>query len=526
MAAISSSSPTSSLSLRTYLLVIRRQRRLILIVTVLTSVLAALPAVLADSVYASTAQVRISALDQEGIFETDSTNGRLANDQFIDLANEMEYIRSKSLRTAVEAQFPDEVPEFVDPEVTQIGFSEIVDLKIKAGDPDTAADVANAYAEVFVEDRQNRSVDALVAKADELMTQSADATRELDGIGAQIAAGDVAPNEVANLQVRQATLTAQIQDYNRRADELTVEAALRGRGTEVITPAELELDPISSGPVQGAVLGLVLGALLGLAIAVVADLVQDKLGSKEDLAEVRPDVPVLAAVPHAEPEAAEGAMGFAAQEAYRYLRTGIRVYGLSSPLRSVLITSAVGGEGKTTTAANLALAMAEAGDRVVLVDCDLRRPALHRRFGLSNAKGLTSVVVGDASLDDVTAFVHDNLAVVPAGPAVQNPTEVLGSSQFADVLQAVIDQAEFTILDSPPVLPVADGVIAGQLVDGVIMVSRIGAVRRRSIRELLARLGDARIPLVGFVANDTEDDDQYDYYDPDREAALDKTPVG
>ncbi len=526
MAAISSPTSTSSLSLRTYLLVIRRQKRLIVVVMLLTAVLAALPALLADPVYGSTAQVRISTLDQEGVFDTDNPGGRLPNDQFIDLANEMEVIRSKSLRSAVEAQFPEAVPEFEDPVVTQIGFSEIVELRVTAGDPDVAADVANTYADVFVEDRRNRSVEALVAKADELVTQSSDATEELDAITARLTAGDVPASEVANLQVRQATLSSQIQDYNRRADELSVEAALRGRGTEVIEPAELELDPVSSGPVQGAVLGLTLGALLGLAIAVVADLVQDRLGSKEDLAEVRPDIPVLAAVPHGAPEGSNGATGFATQEAYRYLRTGLRVFGLNATLRSVLVTSAVGGEGKTTTAANLAIAMAEAGDRVVLVDCDLRRPELHRRFGLSNARGLTSVVVGDTTVDEVTWFVRDNLAVITAGPGVQNPTEVLGSAQFADVLQAIVEQAEFTILDSPPVLPVADAVIAGQVADGVIVVSRIGAVRRRSIRELLARLGDARIPVVGFVANDTDDPAHNGYYDPERHAHAQKAPVG
>lgn len=502
-----------SLSLQTYVQVLRRQRRLILLVTLVTAALSTLPTILADPVYRSTAQVRISALDQEGVFR-DETAASLPSDRAQDLATEIEILRSTPMRAEVTARFPEDNLEFDDPDVTQVGFSEVVEITITAPEPATAADVANEYAEVYVEDRRERSVEALVAKSDELRAQSAKATTELDAIAQQLSDPAVAPNQVANLQLRQSALTSQIQEFNQRADELDVEAALRGRGTQIVSPAELELDPISASPVSSAVLGLTLGLLLGLTIAVVADTAQDKIGSREDLAGVRPDVPVLAAVPHAEGEPPVGGGGFGLQEAYRYLRTGVRVFGLNSTVRSVLVTSAVGAEGKTLTATNLAVAMAEAGDRVVLVDCDLRRPAVHTRFGVGNEAGLSSVVVGDAALDEVIHFVQDNLAVVTTGPAVQNPTELLGSSEFAQVLDAIVGQADFTILDSPPVLPVADALIAGQLVDGVIVVSRIGGVRRRAVRELLDRLEEARIPVIGLVANDTADSAQNEAYGP------------
>lgn len=512
MLPTSSTATSPALSLQTYLQVLRRQRGLILIVTFLTAAFSILPAMLADPVYTSSAQVRISSLDQEGVFSND-TAASLPSDRAREMASEMVIIRSAPLKAAVLARFPDGAPRFEDPKVEQVEFSEVVKITITADDPDTAADVANAYAAVYVDDRRERSVQALVAKSDELRDQSALAMSELETIGQQLANPALVATEAASLQLRQSALNSQVQEFNRRADELDVEAALRGRGTQLISPAELELDPIRASPLRAAVLGLTLGLLLGLTIAVVADTAQDKIGSREDLAGVRPDAPVLAAVPHAEFADEVGSGGFAVQEAYRYLRTGVRVFGLNATVRSVLVTSAIGAEGKTTTATNLALAMAEAGDRVVLVDCDLRRPTIHERFSLPNDKGLSSLVVGDASLDEVTHFVQDNLAVVTCGPPVQNPTEVLGSEQFALVLAAIVDQADFTILDSPPVLPVADALIAGQHVDGVIVVSRIGEVRRRAVRELLGRLEEARIPLVGLVANDTGDV-QHGYYEP------------
>lgn len=517
-----------SLSLQSYLHMLRRRKWLILAVTVLAGVLAALPAVLADAMYSSTAQVRISTLDEEGVFTDDANLNRLPNDRFVVQLNEMEIIRSKSTRSAVEALFLEDVPDFEDPEVTQVLYTEIVDIKIKAEDPATAADVANTYANVFVEDRRNRSVEDLVAKIDELRQQSSDASREIDSISTQLAQPDLPPNQVTNLQVRQQTLISQVLDFNARADELAVESALRGRGTEVVTAAELEMDPIRPSATQNGAIGVIIGLLLALAIAVVVDTVQDRINSSEELAEVRPHVPVLASAPRFNPGDLNDASGFAVREAFRYLRTGLRVRALSSPLRSILITSATGEEGKTTAAVQLAQAMAETADRVVLIDCDLRRPGLHKHFGLANDRGLTSVIVGDDALADVIHFIDENLAVITAGPGVQNPTEVLSSEQFARVLDAVVAQADLTILDSPPVLPVADAMIAGQHVDGVVAVCRVGAVRRRQVREMFNRLDASEIDVIGTVANDTVSEPSYGYYEPGSAGASSKikAPAG
>lgn len=504
--------PSPSLSVQTYLQVLRRQRRVIILVTLLTAAFATLPALLDDPVYTSSSRIQVSSLADEGVFSGDEAT-LLPTDRARELLTEIELILSSPMRSRVMEQFA-EPPTFEDPTVAQVGFSEIVEITITASDPDTAADVANAYAEVFVEDRHERSVEALLAKSDELRDQSAIASTELDRINQQLADPALAPERVATLQLQQGNLAAQVQDYNRRADELDVEAELRGRGTQVVSPAQLELDPITASVPSAAVLGLTLGFLLGLTIAIVTDTVQDRVGNRDDLAGVRPDTPVLASVPHADLGTAPGGGGFAVQEAYRYLRTGVRVFRLNSTLRSVLITSATPNEGKTTTAANLAVAMAEAGDRVVLVDCDLRRPALHTWFDLPNERGLTSLVIGDASLAETITFIDDNLAVVTSGPPVENPTEMLGSEEFARVLRAIVAQADFTIVDTPPVLPVADALIAGQHVDGVIGVCRMGRVRRRAVRELFNRLDEAAITAVGLVANDSKDESSYEEYGP------------
>lgn len=496
-------SPTSP-SLQTYLHVLRRQRVLIVAVTLLTCLLSTLPALLADARYGSSIRIRISPLDEQGVF-ADETSASLPSDRAREFATEVEILRSTPLRDVVTAQLRPTKVRFDDPIITQINYSEVAEVTIHADSPKVAAKVANAYGDVYVADRRKRTVDALVAKSAELRAQSAKAQTEYEAVGRDLADPNTSPSSASELRLRQAVLGAQIQDYTKRADELEVEGSLRGNATQVISPAEIEGRRINQNAPTNALLGFILGLLLALTLAVLVDTAQDRLTSREDLAGVRPDAPMLATVPHAPADAPVGGGGFAVQEAYRYLRTGVRLFSLSAPARSLLVTSATGAEGKTTTAANLAMAMAEAGDRVVLVDCDLRRPALHTRFNLVNKVGLTSMVMGDASLDDAISFVQDNLAVVTSGPPVQNPTEMLGSDQFAAVLAAVIDQADITILDSPPVLPVADALIIGQLVDGALVVSRIGNVRRRAVRDVLNRLDEARVPLVGLVANDSNE---------------------
>lgn len=510
--------PPNPLSLQAYVQVLRRQRRLILVVVLVAAGLSMLPALLDEPVYAATSKVRVSSLEQEGVFRTDAGNNQ-PSDRAIELVTEMEIIKSAPIREAVHEELGGDVPEYDGPDVELVGFSQIVEVTVEAAEPATASAVANTFAQVYVDDRRNRSVEALAAKAEELREQSADASAELAEITRQLSGAQLPPNEVASLQLQQTTLNSQVLDFNRRADELSVEASLRGRGTQVHELAPLDIEPQGSGVLQAGATGLVLGLLLGAAFAVVSDTVQDKVNGRDDLARVRPDLHVLAAVPHADIGTGTEPAGFAMLEAFRYLRTGVRVFGLNSTVRSLLVTSAIGSEGKTTTAVNLARAMADAGDRVVLVDVDLRRPNLHTHLDLPNDWGLTSVVVGDIALNDVIHFVRDNLAVVTAGPTVENPTEILGSEQFARVLDSLVEQSDFTILDSSPVLPVADALIAGQRVDGALVVSRIGMVRRRAVRELLTRLADAGISVIGLVANDTEAENPYGYYDSDDDAA-------
>jgi capsular exopolysaccharide synthesis family protein len=185
------------------------------------------------------------------------------------------------------------------------------------------------------------------------------------------------------------------------------------------------------------------------------------------------------------------------------LRTNVQFSTLEKPAQTLLVTSANPGEGKTTTVANLALVMAQTGKRVIAVDSDLRRPALHRFFGVENGTGLTTLLLsGEPELDGClkpTAF--DNLWVLPSGPQPPNPSELLGSRRLESVLQTLKQSADVIIMDSPPALAVADASILASRVAGTLLVIDSGRTRAGSLQQAKEALGRAKTNLLGAVLN-------------------------
>jgi non-specific protein-tyrosine kinase len=193
----------------------------------------------------------------------------------------------------------------------------------------------------------------------------------------------------------------------------------------------------------------------------------------------------------------------AASESYRTVRTNVQFSSLDVPVGSIVVTSAQSREGKSTVAANLAVTMAQAGKRVLLVDADLRRPSLHRLFGLSNRHGLTDLLLSERrAVEDVALDTHvPGLQVLPSGPQPPNPSEALGSRRMRQVLEEMRQIADVVILDSPPLLAVADGLVLGATVDAAILVVRSGGTRRTLAQRAKEQLDRVEARLLGIVVN-------------------------
>nr|MBI2904090.1 CpsD/CapB family tyrosine-protein kinase [Chloroflexota bacterium] len=190
-------------------------------------------------------------------------------------------------------------------------------------------------------------------------------------------------------------------------------------------------------------------------------------------------------------------------EAFRSLRSSIQFSAMDRPVRSILITSPGPGEGKSTVAANLAVVMAQAGMRVLLMDCDLRRPAIYKMFDRNNKMGLTNVILKDSIYWDVAPQTTDvtNLLVITSGPLPPNPSELLGSERMAHLATFYRDTFDLLIVDGPPLLSVTDASILSRLVDGVVMVVEAGQTHEAAARLACGQLTQAGARLLGFVMN-------------------------
>jgi capsular exopolysaccharide synthesis family protein len=184
------------------------------------------------------------------------------------------------------------------------------------------------------------------------------------------------------------------------------------------------------------------------------------------------------------------------------------------PLRTFVVTSPGPEEGKTTTAINLAITMAQAGGKVLLVDTDLRRPRIHRAFGMKNDIGISSAIVGDKNLEDVVfASVVPNLDICPCGPLPPNPAELLHTRRFKELISECSQRYDRVIFDSPPTSAVTDPVIVGHLTDGVVLVIRAGHTTREAGRFARRQLDDAKAKLLGCIVNQVDPTDRhYNYY--------------
>jgi protein-tyrosine kinase len=200
-------------------------------------------------------------------------------------------------------------------------------------------------------------------------------------------------------------------------------------------------------------------------------------------------------------------------EAFRVLRTNLQFMGLDKPLKSILITSAAPGEGKSTVASNLAVSFAQAGANVCLIDADLRRPRLHKVFGVDNWRGLTNAVMSQNGLEsDLHAGVVPGLSLLTSGPIPPNPAELLGSARMGRLLEELEERFDVVIVDSPPVLVVTDAAVLAPRVSGVVLVVRAGKVARQQVVRAKEALEAVKANILGVTLDAVQAEGPEGYY--------------
>lgn len=367
--------------------------------------------------------------------------------------------------------------------------------------------------------------------------------RDLD---AKLARFPRAEQTLMELQREVQVNTEAYQMLMRKHQEALIKEADKVQELTVVEEATAAVPRHAPGRVLRSLVGLIVGLLLGLVAAFLAETLDTSIGSIEDVEEYL-GLPVIGVVPHIDPDATRreiqqrsptlasdpnleglGALvtQFAPQspaaEAFRSLRTNIEFSRIGKAGRTFLFTSASPSEGKSTTVANLGVAMAQMGMKTLVWDCDLRSPSLNRIFGVPREPGFTHVALGMNRLDDVlhrfsevflgrvdmqsmlTSAGLENLRILTAGALPPNPSELLASPLFTDFVVEVASRFDVILIDAPPILPVTDAVILSTRVDGVVLVYQLGRIGRAVLKRAKTHLDNVHAAIRGIVLNDVK----------------------
>jgi tyrosine-protein kinase len=530
---------------------LRRRKWTVLVVVALVVVATGLYTFSQTPRYHASAEVLLRPSTAEQILAgTDSAFSANQNIVPVNIQTEIEYMKSRSIRDAVRKQLGAEPSATIGLANESERDSEVVSIRSSSADAKRAAVIANVYAKVYVHQRRQELSDEYTQAATRVSTEVDDLTNQLnaldaplDDIDAQIANAQT-PQDVSVLVSRRSAVEAHLQPERdpivNRLDsakdrEASLKLALSGidtGGAQIISAAVVPDSPYTPKPARNLVLAIFVGLLLGIGVAFLREVLDDRLASASTFERIT-GWPVIGLVPRRRSKRgndgraiALGEAGSAVSEAYRMLCTSVQFEGLNRSLRVIMVTSAKHGEGKSTTVANLGVTLALDGNRVLVVDCDLRHHRLHEFFDIGNDPGLAEAITGEVHINDAVVAIDAQrllsvlppmaaaddsaaiegqrlLSVLPAGTTQLSPPELLASKSAGAVFRQLRERYDYVLVDAPPVLPVSDVAVLTRHVDGVLFLADDAVSRQGPIRRAVRLLKQVEAPVIGAVVNTT-----------------------
>ncbi len=508
-------------TLRDYLRVARRRKWIILQAVVLVPLAAVLFSMRQEKQYRASAEVLLSQQNLASALTGTPTPAQFtAPDRVAQTQADLARVPEVAQRTLTAVRLRRSPLDLLNhSSVSAQQNADLLEFSVTDHDPDLAVRLATAYADAYTKYREELDTASLVKARTEVQQRMLGVDHR-SGLYTNLAAKD---------------------------QELATMEALQTSNASLVKPAGGAVQ-VQPRPVRNGILGLALGLVLGIGLAFLWEALDTRVRSPEEIAE-HLGLPLLARLP-APPKRLskdDRLVMFAeprgdGSEPFRMLRTNLEFVRLGHDVRTIMITSAVEQEGKSTTTANLAVALARAGQRVALVDLDLRRPFLNRFFDLRRRPGLTQVAIGQAGLDDaliavplgdtaeeraraqaggnaratarqpyLPALNGGGLRVLAAGPVPPNAGELVSSDVVAEILAELRRRFDTVLLDAPPLLQVGDAMALTRSVDGVMVVARMNVVRRPMLNEVRRLLETCPAAKLGFVLADAQSDDGYGY---------------
>ncbi|HEX2424042.1 MAG TPA: polysaccharide biosynthesis tyrosine autokinase [Actinomycetota bacterium] len=494
--------PTPSegtVDIREFMSKIGRHKWLVLVVAASVTLLVAIYSYSRPSVYQSTAQflVRPTLVQplQPNPFDT------------VSMPNEKQLVTTAQVAEIARGTIGGSLQDVLDGvSVSNPDSTQILEISYSAHTPKDAQAGAQAFADAYHDFKQQQAIATITTYSDTYKKQIDAIDAEIADLDQQMSGLDPAsPEHLTDAERRNTLDTTRLNVQN----QLYQIATLSSDPGQVVEPAQLPTSPVSPKHKLDLALGFLLGLILGVVLASLRDQARDRIQAPPLVARSL-DAPILGSIPRthrllvgtAHLASVDEPHGQAA-EAYRTLRTNLLAVCRESKAKTILITSARQGEGKTSTAANLAVALAQAGRSVVLISGDLRNPRVHAVFGIGNEQGLGQVLEGTLPLDEAMVETDlPDLRILPSGPvdAVDEPVELLQSDRMAEVLQECC-RSDFVVVDGPPIFPVADSLVLADLVDGVLFVTDAQSSTQASVAQSRRQIHQVGGRILGGILN-------------------------
>lgn len=419
-------------------------------------------------------------------------------------------------RVAVQTGIPvDDLEEMVT--VSTEEGSYFITARVEDSDPEVAASIANMLMvefESFVQERASGRAEMARGRLDAQIAELEQRLLEIDADIVELqnssnAEDPAVVQQIEDLRLERVNVAAALSDLNTQA--LTIDSQVMAASPliEQVAQAKPATEPFAPTPLRDALIGAFAGLMLAVIVVALLEYMDNTVKPESNVSAIA-GAPLLASVasmPKLQP--GEGQLYSVSQpkspaaEAIRLLRTNLEFASAADPIRSLIVTSPGPGEGKSTTTANLAVTMAQAGLWTVIVDADLRRPTQHRIFGVSNEQGLTSLLTHPDQPWEQSAQMLDipGLFIVPSGPIPPNPSDLLSSTRFKQMMEKISSQVDVVLIDSPPILVASDALAISAHTDGVLLVCQSHGTRVDALRQAASTLQGAGSRIVGVVMN-------------------------
>ncbi len=465
----------------------------------------------------------------QATYEIDVAGGTASNSEYVGqlvannlVPNYLRKIPTTDIASKTLAELADEYPSINELEPSDLLAmvslntpidSSLILIEVVDIDAGRAAAIANTMGAVFAEESRLQQENDYSQPIGLLDSRLHDLDQEADRLRAEINA--LSDDPTAEEATESARLQRELADVSTSADSvfesrlaLEVSMASSVVNFDLVEPARESPFPFSPKTKTNVILATIVGVMLTVGAILLIDYLDDSIKSPDDATSVT-GAPTLATIAYIEGDKppdrliTQKSPRAPISEAYRVLRTNLSFSAIDTGLNSMLVTSSSPGEGKSTTSANIAVVIAQTGRRVILVDADLRKPSQHKVFGVSNNHGLTTALLDNQT--PVSTHLQPTktpgLMFLASGPLPPNPAELLNSNRMKEVLDELLDSADFVLVDTPPVLTVADAAILAPKVDGCILVAAMGKTGQETLKISAERLLSTNSTLLGVVLN-------------------------